>query len=139
MTTKSRAVRIPLILGCAALIGGLAASSLAKDKSKAPKKKIVLKACQKKKPPVTFDHPAHVKVMEKSGQNCEVCHHLVDKKPAQKDNCSDCHSKPQGKLGTCSDKGKKNAFHVQCIGCHKKAKDSAKAKQATKCNGCHKK
>ena len=124
------------------LVFGVAVAASAKEK-KPPKGKIVIKGCQKKKKPIKFDHPKHVKWAKKNAKNCQTCHHLVEKKAAKKDKCSDCHKVKQGKgkLGTCYDKSpKKNPFHNHCIGCHKKLikKDkSLKSKLPYKCKQCH--
>ncbi len=96
--------------------------------SKAPPKTVVIKTCQKKKPPVTFTHKKHTKI---KGVTCKTCHH----KKSKVKNCTNCHSKPQKGIGTCKDSSlKKNPFHKQCIGCHKKMKKGPK-----KCKACHKK
>lgn len=135
---KSAALRSAMALVCVTLFAGLGAPSLANGKKKPPDKKIVLQACAKKKPPVTFDHPAHVKMMKKNKQDCVICHHLVEKKPPDKNSCSECHQKKQGKIGTCFDRSKKqNPFHIRCVGCHKKSVTSPRNKPPTKCAGCH--
>jgi hypothetical protein len=126
-----------LAIAAVTVLMGVGLSVHVAAKKKAPAKKITIDGCKKKKPPVTFDHPAHVKAAKKK---CETCHHKVEKAGKKvapdKAKCSDCHMKKQGeKLGTCQDKSKKkNPFHVQCIGCHKKAKAD---KAPTKCKGCH--
>lgn len=99
-----------------------------------PKGKVVIKGCQKKKPPVTFDHSIHVKVTK---NKCETCHHPVKGKAPEHNNCSKCHAQQQGsKLGTCADMSpKKNPYHVRCVTCHKQ---SGKAEAPTKCKQCHK-
>ncbi|MCB9555781.1 MAG: cytochrome c3 family protein [Deltaproteobacteria bacterium] len=127
------------------LIGLFAVGAAAKWKDKAPAKPIVIKGCKKKKPPVNFDHPAHVKALKAKKQDCDTCHHNVKNAKPDKNACSECHSKPQKDaknkdLTTCSDKSKKgNPFHIACIGCHKKMKTSGDKKLPVKCNECHKK
>ena len=126
-----------LAIAAVTVLVGVGLSVHVAAKKKAPAKKITIDGCKKKKPAVTFDHPAHVKTAKKK---CETCHHKVDKGgkmvEADKAKCSDCHMKKQGdKLGTCQDSSKKkNPFHVQCVGCHKKSKVD---KAPTKCKGCH--
>jgi hypothetical protein len=92
---------------------------------------VVIKACAKKKPPVTFPHQIHAK---KAKIECKTCHHKGDTKTK----CSDakCHAGPgEGKRLGCSEASlKKNVFHVGCISCHKK-----KAAGPTQCAKCHKK
>lgn len=125
-----------LMVGCFALTGSVLTAT-AKGKKQPPSKKITIDGCKKKKPPVVFDHPKHAKMIKEQKQDCQACHHLVANKAPSKDLCSDCHMKPQGKLGTCQDMSqKKNPFHVRCVGCHKKMKAEGK-KPPTACNGCH--
>lgn len=136
-----RRVRIHWLIPALACLtlGGIAVTAIAKRSSKPPTKKLLIKGCQSKKSPVTFDHPMHVSKLEPKGNNCEICHHKVDNKPSTEDRCSGCHKKPQGKLGTCQDKSlKKNPFHVRCLGCHKeRKKKDANFKGPTKCKKCH--
>lgn len=101
--------------------------------SKKPPKETVIKGCGDKKPPVKFPHAKHVKTLKEKGMKCKTCHH----KKGKVKTCStkECHGKPQKGLKTCSDKSmKKNPFHKQCVGCHKKLKKGPK-----KCKECHKK
>ena len=128
---------VPLVAGTFLLAGAFgSAGHAAKDTP--PAGKISIKGCQKKKPPVSFDHAAHVKLL-KGAKSCEGCHHKVQGKPAKDPACTSCHSKPQGaKLGTCADASlSKNPLHVNCIGCHKKELAAGKTKAPTKCAQCH--
>jgi hypothetical protein len=97
----------------------------------APPKQVVIKDCQKTKPPVAFPHQQHVK---KLGPNCKTCHHQG---PAGKSCASaNCHAgKAEGKRPGCTEMAaSKNAFHGMCIGCHKKEDKGPKT-----CVQCHKK
>lgn len=130
---------VKLLAVTALLTAGLSAAAFA---GAPPKGKVVIKECQKKKPPVTFDHGAHVKLAKdlKWKDGCATCHHKVDGKMAKEHKCTTCHSKPQGKLGTCQDMSmKKNPFHVVCITCHKSEVKAGKVKAPTKCAQCHSK
>ena len=90
---------------------------------------IEIKGCQKKKPPVKFQHAKHVKDLKASGVTCKTCHHKAGKEKK----CSTCHAKPQKGIGTCDvASGTKNPFHKTCIGCHKKMTKGPK-----KCKECH--
>lgn len=108
-------------------------------KKKPPKGKITIKDCKKKKKPVVFDHPAHVKRLKKAGMDCQHCHHKIKGKLPAKNRCGDCHKKKQGKMKDCQSMStKKNPFHALCLSCHKKQKKkSAKTKAPTKCKQCH--
>lgn len=99
--------------------------------SKAPPKDHVIKICKTKKSAVKFPHAAHVKKLKAKGVKCATCHH---KKSADKTcGTAKCHAKPQKGVAACTKASKKNAYHVSCIGCHKKM-----AKGPTKCKQCHK-
>ena len=127
---------VPLVVGVCLLAGGFSAAVHA-AKGTPPAGKVAIKGCQKKKPPVSFDHAAHVKLL-KGAKSCENCHHKVEGKAAKEHACTSCHSKPQGKLGTCADVSlSKNPLHASCIGCHKKELAAGKTKAATKCGQCH--
>lgn len=94
----------------------------------APAGSVTLKAIQKSKAPVTFDHKAHADRLKK----CNTCHHKSDEagKDAAKCFSADCHgAKTDGKKLEL-----KEAFHKTCKGCHQKEK-----KGPTKCDDCHKK
>lgn len=84
-----------------------------------PPTTVTIKAIQDKQPPVTFPHKTH-----------------ADKLKAK---CADCHTTAAGdalKPALTDAKGKgqmKNAFHTQCLDCHKKEKGP------TTCTTCHKK
>jgi hypothetical protein len=84
-----------------------------------------------KMPPVAFSHPSHV---DKAKIACTTCHHKEMAGNAY-EACVKCHSLKDVKGGAPN---AKEAFHKQCINCHK---DSVKKGVAapTKCNECHKK
>jgi hypothetical protein len=86
---------------------------------------VVIKVIQSKQPPVNFSHKAHLKLGIK---------------------CTDCHTKASGgplkpELIDAKQKGKvANAFHTQCLDCHKKKKAADPASKApTGCKDCHRK
>ena len=55
-----------LALACL-LLGGIGVTAMAKRSAKPPSKKLLIKGCQSKKSPVTFDHPMHVAKLEPKG------------------------------------------------------------------------
>ncbi len=123
----SRKLLIVLItMGIMGMVTGLAA--------KAPPNKITIDKFKKKKSGVEFDHQAHSK---KYKVKCVTCHHEVKDKKKQNVSCSTkgCHGakKVKGKLGGGETSLKKNHYHVNCVGCHKKQKKGPK-----KCKECHK-
>jgi hypothetical protein len=73
---------------------------------------------------ITFGHGTHEDRYE-----CMACHHEMEDPQAEARACHDCHN-PQAK----DTFGAKKAFHLQCLGCHKK-----EAGGPTKCAGCHQK
>ena len=88
----------------------------------APPEKIVLKAIQKTKAPVAFDHKAHGATVKE----CKVCHHKDE--AGKEQGCAKCHgAKADGKKLDL-----KESFHKQCKGCHQKEK-----KGPVKCDQCH--
>ena len=109
------------------LLGGMAAIA-----AKAPKE-VVIKDCQKTKPPVAFPHEAHVKRLK---SDCKTCHHKEPTKPQKACGTAGCHAgKAEGKKPGCAEMAAtKNPFHIRCIGCHKK-----ETKGPTTCAQCHKK
>jgi len=112
-----------LVLG---LTGGISALA-----AKAPPKEVVIKACQKVKPPVAFPHETHVK---KAKIACKTCHHKGE--AGQACSAAGCHAgKAEGKRPGCAEMSpSKNPYHIGCVKCHKE-----KAKGPKACNECHKK
>jgi cytochrome c553 len=111
----------------------IASWAVALPASKAPEN-VVLNAATSKRAPVPFPHALHVTAVE----SCVACHHnhegLTAKSNVDVKTCASCHLKPE-KAGVpnISDMSlTKNAYHINCITCHKE-----KAKGPTKCNDCH--
>jgi len=95
---------------------GFAAAAL----SAGPTGKITIKLTGQKN--AVFDHGAHAKAAE----SCQKCHH---KDAAGKESkCTNCHT-ATGVNGAVPGK---DAFHKQCIGCHK-----AKDQGPKTCPACH--
>lgn len=91
----------------------------------------------KKRPPVTFPHNLHVD----KGLSCKDCHHLyekgknvLDESKLEEGNkeiqCSACHV-PKSRLNL------EQAYHGQCVGCHKKPVKDQKKTPPRYCGGCH--
>ena len=103
--------------------------------AKNPPKTTKIPKCGSKKGPVTFNHQKHAKDYQVA---CNYCHHLAkDKKSKEnKDACKSCHAGMAGgkKKSGCAEKSlKKNTYHIQCVGCHKKLKKGPRG-----CRKCHK-
>ena len=120
---------------------GVGANVLAKKASQAPAS--VELDCGPKQPAVKFDHATHVG----RAASCTVCHHqdkgLKATDATEVKACRTCHKpddpmtddqKKVGKYVCTVMSTSDNAFHKNCIGCHKE-----KAKGPTKCAECHKK
>ncbi|MDP2971308.1 MAG: cytochrome c3 family protein [Deltaproteobacteria bacterium] len=91
----------------------------------------------KKRPPVSFPHNLHVE----KGLSCKDCHHLYKKGENVLDEsnltegnkeirCSSCH-------GSKSRLNLEQAYHEQCMGCHKKPLKEQKKAPPRYCGGCH--
>jgi len=114
-----------LMVAVAFLAGGILSLAVAQP----DKVTIDDKYPNKLKGPVTFNHKAHA-----SSIACTKCHHTwkqeTSKTPPK---CAECH-----KAGDTSEKGLKNAFHKQCIDCHKDLqKQGKKTGPTVKCSDCH--
>jgi hypothetical protein len=112
------------------IVLGLAAGFSVMAAKKAAPKQIVIKECQKAKPPVAFPHETHTK---KAKVACKTCHH---KGQDQTCGAAKCHAgKAEGKRPGCAEMSpSKNPYHISCIGCHKKQNKGPKG-----CGDCHKK
>ena len=92
---------------------------------------------KKTKGSLSFSHGDHIK----SGATCTECHHEykdganVWKEGDAVKKCGECHD---GEKKNGNAPNLKNAFHNQCMECHKGIGDEAKA-PVKKCNSCHKK
>jgi hypothetical protein len=73
---------------------------------------------------IAFGHRTHEDRLE-----CMACHHEMEDPQAAARACHDCHN-----AQATDTFGAKKAFHLQCLGCHKK-----EAGGPTKCAGCHQK
>jgi cytochrome c553 len=121
--------------------------------------KINMKDCPVTKGDVSFSHKKHSEEYVKAypklyEKGCGQCHHdakgqpLKDLKADSKvQACIECHKKcgeaPKGKDAPKLDKKQKleyvsEAFHEDCIGCHKAFnKEFAPKKAPVTCNDCH--
>jgi len=91
----------------------------------------------KTRPAVTFPHQRHME----AELSCKDCHHvyengknILDESKLEEGNkdirCSACHG-PKSRLNL------EEAFHNQCIGCHRKAQVEKKKTVPQYCGGCH--
>ena len=117
-----------VILLCAVMVLGVVALALSTEQ-KPPEGKIKITLPEAaKKPPVIFDHNAHI---TRAGDNCAACHHQTGEKQFAK--CTSCHTAKHKKLGV---RGRR-VFHKLCSDCH-----ATKKKGPTypaDCTTCHKK
>ncbi|MCS7203327.1 MAG: cytochrome c family protein [Thermodesulfovibrio sp.] len=83
-------------------------------------------------PPTEFTHKKHA---EDYKIDCKDCHHK-DPNPAEKvEKCISCHDIAEAKGGAPK---AMDAYHKNCIDCHKKENEAGKS-APVKCNECHKK
>ena len=98
------------------------------------------------RPEVNFPHAAHMAKLE-----CTDCHHryknhknvldpgqLEEGKPGTQ--CADCHAKPGSRFSPDLDPstlGLMQAYHKQCLNCHRVMAQKGKTGPRT-CGGCHK-
>jgi len=152
MRRKSVVFSMLVAVACLFFAAGLYAA--AKDVVK-----INMKDCPVTKGDIPFSHKKHseeyVKAYAKLYPNgCGECHHDDKNKPiadlkadSKVQACVECHKKcgeaPKGKDAPKLDKKQKleyhsEAFHDNCIGCHKEFNKEFKPKKAPiTCNDCH--
>ena len=130
--------RVMIAVLCGILVSALALAVTAKQVPD----KATIDGCKKKKPAVVLDHKLHVDAKIA----CTECHHehkaLKAGDAVEVKKCSACHLKPEKAdtpVCTVASK-KKNAYHLQCVGCHVKEKQkNPKLVVTGKCVECHKK
>jgi len=92
---------------------------------------------KKSRPAVSFPHLRHIE----AGRSCKDCHHLYEngknvldesklEAGSQGVRCSACHS-------SGSRIGLEQAFHKQCLGCHKQLHNEKKKTGPQLCGECH--
>ena len=126
------------LLFCASIITVIAISILfaQSDIIKINNKSVFV---DKQRSPVSFPHQKHM-----NSVGCKKCHHLYqDGKNVLKISdltagnpmikCSTCHS--LDKAGNCY--GLMDAYHVQCIECHRKKNQEAQKTGPMLCGECH--
>ena len=83
------------------------------------------------RPQVIFDHQKHVQTLKKEQQGCDVCHPLDEWKDFIFDFPKEVKRKDKESV--------MNAYHDECIGCHKKRYKEDKEKTGpVTCGDCHK-
>ena len=101
--------------------------------------KITIEKCGDKRGAVQFDHGIHVSVTPK----CSTCHHTQENltvETGEAQTCRSCHFEPKDEpIPGCTDAtAPKNAYHKQCIDCHKAVKKEDPSLVApTSCKACH--
>jgi hypothetical protein len=76
-----------------------------------------------------FNHDAHA---QEYGLYCNDCHHNYQQgDPQEPQHCTVCHRRGEGDAMM---PGRKDAFHMQCMGCHE---DFGAGPLSTDCAGCH--
>ena len=75
-------------------------------------------------------HPPYPENLDDAILKCGYCHKALAKGQNYPDSCLDCHD--EADLEDSKIAKKSDAFHSQCIGCHKQAGSGP-----TDCNACH--
>lgn len=84
------------------------------------------------RPQVIFDHQKHVETLKKEQQGCDTCHPLDEWKEFKFDFPKEVKGKDKESV--------MNAYHDECIECHKKRYKEDKEKTGpVTCGDCHKK
>lgn len=83
------------------------------------------------RPQVIFDHMKHEDALRKDGEGCEACHPTNDQKEIVFDFPK--HVKGKDKIAIM------NAYHDECIECHKQKSRENKVSGPITCAECHKK
>jgi len=120
------------------MIAATAFPILAGSPLQAQPDKIVFDQGGKTRPAVIFPHNRHIE----AGLSCKDCHHIYEKgknvleegtlleEGNQGIRCSVCH-------GSKSRPDLKQAFHNQCLGCHKTYLKKNEKTGSRYCGGCH--
>ncbi|MBN1930979.1 MAG: cytochrome c3 family protein [Desulfobacterales bacterium] len=77
---------------------------------------------------VLFDHKTHT-VDSGYGIACQDCHHNLEAGETNPESCGACHEIESGDEDVPK---RSDAFHLQCIGCHKEGDAGPQ-----ECSGCH--
>jgi len=102
----------------------------------------------RERPPVAFPHMFHIS----NGIECKTCHHrfqggknVLDEMELQEGaegiKCSSCHKQMLGfRFAPDLDPTKRNlqqAYHRQCMGCHRQVSQERKKAGPVTCGACH--
>ncbi len=97
------------------------------------------------RPPVVFTHEKHVEAL--GDESCAKCHHVYDEEKhelvyeeGEETGCADCHGFKDEKMADGSIKPSlMNAYHINCIKCHRELAKAHKETGPYTCGECHKK
>ncbi len=125
------------------LLGGLG-YVLAQDDVMVIFHKDVFKRCER--PPVVFTHEKHVEVLG-GDESCAKCHHVYDEKEhklvyeeGEETGCADCHGPKDERMPDGTKRPSlMNAYHINCIKCHREFAKAGKKTGPYTCGECHKK
>jgi hypothetical protein len=143
------------VLIVAGFLIAYSATSAAMQGQKLPGDNVIIPSVDEKWGEVAFTHQKHL-----AYSDCTYCHHTnkgltLDQFNAGKSEkvplCAECHTREEGnaktpKSGDGTEIWSKEAYHVNCIDCHKgeitkKPKDAGAIKKQgegpTKCDQCH--
>ncbi len=98
------------------------------------------------RPPVVFTHEKHVEALG-GDKSCAKCHHVYDEdkhelvyEEGEETGCADCHGFKDEKMADGSIKPSlMNAYHINCVKCHRALAKVHKETGPYTCGECHKK
>jgi len=94
--------------------------------------------------PVVFTHQKHVDILG-GDESCAECHHVYSEEEGkavyeegEETGCTDCHGFKDEKMPNGSTKPSlMNAYHTNCVGCHRKLAREKKNTGPATCGECH--
>jgi len=93
--------------------------------------------------PVVFTHEKHAEVL--GDESCAECHHIYNEEEAklvyeegEETGCAECHTSKNEKMANGTVKPSlMNAYHTNCVRCHRKLAKAHKRTGPYTCGECH--
>lgn len=96
------------------------------------------------RPPVVFKHEKHIEVLG-GDKSCRQCHHVYNEEEGklvyeegEEMGCAECHGAKDEKMADGSVKPSlMNAYHINCVKCHRKLAKAGEKTGPYTCGECH--